>query len=91
MIPWSRPIPCISPDAPERQAAYRSLFETHLDSDLVRNLRACLQTGTPFGNDRFRAQIEQALGVRVGYNSRGRPRKSPTGPGSEDDQLALDL
>ncbi len=78
-------------DAPERQAAYRSLFETHLDSGLVRNLRACLQTGTPFGNDRFRAQIEQALGVRVGYNSRGRPRKPPTGPGSEDDQLALDL
>ena len=78
-------------DALERQAAYRRLFETHLDPDLVRNLRACLQTGTPLGNDRFRAQIEQALGVRVGHSSRGRPKKPPAGPSSDDDQLAMDL
>jgi len=65
----------LSIGASERQAAYRKLFEAHLDPDLVRNVRACLQTGTPLGNDRFRAQIEQALGVGVGYSTRGRPKK----------------
>ena len=78
-------------DAPERQVAYRKLFQSHLDPDVVRNLRACLQTGTPLGNDRFRARIEQSLGVRVGYSARGRPKKPPAGPSSGDDQIALDL
>jgi putative transposase len=78
-------------DAPGRQAAYRQLFASHLAPDLLRNLRACLQTGTPLGNDRFRAQIEQALGVRVGYSTRGRPKKPPAGPGSDEDQMVIDL
>ena len=46
-----------------RQDAYRELFTNHLDTEIVRDLRSCLQTGTPLGNHRFRAQIEQALGV----------------------------
>jgi len=67
----------------QRQAAYRELFSTGIDPDSLRTLRACLQTGTPLGNDRFREQIEQALGVKVGYSSRGRPQK----PAAEGDQL----
>jgi putative transposase len=78
-------------EAPERQAAYRKLFETHLDPDLVRNLRACLQTGIPLGKDRFRTQIEQALGVRVGYSTRRRPKKPPVGAASDADQLNMDF
>jgi putative transposase len=78
-------------DAPGRQAAYRQLFATHLAPNLLRNLRACLQTGTPLGNDRFRAQIEQALGVRVGYSTRGRPKKPPARPGSDEDQMVIAL
>ncbi|MGF1613824.1 MAG: transposase [Gammaproteobacteria bacterium] len=78
-------------DAPGRQAAYRQLFATHLDADLLRNVRTCLQTGTPLGNDRFGAQLEQALGIRVGYSTRGRLKKPPGGPGSDDDQLVIDL
>lgn len=62
-------------DDAARRAAYRALFAAEIGSDGLTTLRACLKTGTPFGNDRFRAQIEQALGVKVGYNSRGRPKK----------------
>ena len=40
----------------------RDYFATQLDPDMLRDLRSCLQTGTPLGNDRFRARIEQAPG-----------------------------
>jgi len=62
-------------NAAERQTAYRNLFSTHLDPEMLGDVRACLQTGTPLGNDRFREQIEQTLGVKVGYSARGRPKK----------------
>jgi hypothetical protein len=42
-------------------------------------MRECLQTGTPLGNDRFRIQIELALGHLVGFSRRGRRKK----PGEE--------
>lgn len=58
-----------------RQAAYRELFAAHFDPDVLSAVRACVQTGTPLGNDRFRAQIERALGLKVGYSVRGRPNK----------------
>jgi putative transposase len=61
--------------ARERQTAYRDLVAAQLNPDALREVRSCLQTGTPLGNDRFRDQIEQTLGVRVGYNKRGRPKK----------------
>jgi hypothetical protein len=44
---------------------------------MLRDLRFRLQTGTSLGNDHFRVQIEQALGVKVGYSVRGRPKKKP--------------
>lgn len=77
--------------AEERQTAYRSLFGAPLGQDLVRDLRACLRTGTPLGHDRFRAQVEQALGVRVGYSTRGRPKKPPEEAASGNDQVDPDL
>jgi putative transposase len=77
--------------AEERRTSYQALFAAHRDQDLIRDLRACLQTGTPLGNDRFRAQIEQALGVRVGYSTRGRPTKPPAEAASEEGQLDMDF
>ncbi len=59
----------------DRRSAYRALFESHLDQSTITQLRESLQTGTPLGNDRFRAQIEQALGRAVGFSRRGRPKK----------------
>jgi hypothetical protein len=78
-------------NASQRQGAYRGLFATHIDSETLRGVRASLQTDTPLGNDRFRLQIEQALGVKVGYSSRGRPRSLPPDPGQDANQIGFDL
>ena len=59
----------------ERQHAYRELFSQALDPKQVHDIRACVQTGTPLGNDRFRGQIERTLNCRVGRMRRGRPTK----------------
>lgn len=57
----------------DRQTIYRGLFEGRADSDALAPLRSALQTGTPLGNERFKADIEAALGCKVGYARRGRP------------------
>jgi len=61
-------------DEEQRCAAYRALFDMHLDSAVLEEVRDCLQTGTPLGNVQFKEQIEQALNVKVGQSKRGRPR-----------------
>jgi len=58
-----------------RAVAYRSLFQTSFDQGMLDEVRACLQSGTPLGNDRFKTQVEQILKVRVGQPKRGRPSK----------------
>jgi putative transposase len=82
--------PCIEPHAEyltlgrsgeDRQSAYRRMFSDPMDQKLVDELRGCLPTGTPFGNDRFREQIERTLRRKVGYSRRGRPRR----PGEDED------
>jgi len=61
--------------ASERQHTYRALFRTALDPEQIHDIRATVQTGTPLGNDRFREQIEQALGCKVGQARRGKPSR----------------
>ena len=56
-----------------RQAAYRSLFTDVVNHAVLRDIRACLQTGTPLGNDKFRLNIENLIGQKVGRARRGRP------------------
>ena len=58
-----------------RQKAYRALFKHHLEADVMETIKVCLQSGTPLGNDRFRAEVEQALNIKVGHARRGRPAK----------------
>ena len=58
-----------------RVAVYRSLFQTSLDTYVLEEMRACLQSGTPLGHERFKIQIALALKVKVGQAKRGRPRK----------------
>lgn len=55
--------------------AYRELLRSSLDPDEVHALRATAQTGTPLGNDRFRAEVESMLARSVGQPRRGRPAK----------------
>lgn len=63
----------------ERQSVYRGLFDAGIDSDELALLRRALQTGTPLGNEKFKAEIEATLDLKVGFVRRGRPRKTPGG------------
>ena len=60
----------------QRQAGYRALFETEEDNKIVGAIRASVQTGTPLGNDKFKAEVERLLGMKVGQARRGRPKKN---------------
>lgn len=59
----------------DRQSVYRGLFDREVDSNELALLRGALQTGTPLGNEKFKAEIEATLGLRVGFAHRGRPMK----------------
>ena len=58
-----------------RQSVYRDLFDGGSTSDELKLLRCALQTGTPLGNERFKAEIEASLDILVGHARRGRPEK----------------
>lgn len=58
-----------------RQENYRSLFMTELDKDELHAIRRAVEFSMPLGNDRFRAEIEQALGRKIGYAKRGKPKQ----------------
>jgi putative transposase len=45
----------------ERRSTYLELYASHHDQNTIKEMREYLQTGTPLGNDPFRAQIELAL------------------------------
>ena len=57
----------------ERRETYRDLFRCHMDEEVITGIRQAWQTGTPLGNDYFKAQVEQMLKMKVGYAKRGRP------------------
>jgi putative transposase len=59
----------------DRQSVYRGLFDGGPDSDELALLRCALQTGTPLGNEKFKAEIEATLDLSVGFARRGRPKK----------------
>ena len=60
-----------------RRAAYRDLFGPGLTVEQVETIRDATQRGWVPGNDRFRQQVERALGRRVDPPRRGRPPKAP--------------
>jgi hypothetical protein len=39
-------------------------------------ISSSLQTGTPLGSQKFKDEIEELLGMKVGYTRQGRPQKS---------------
>ena len=56
---------------------YRSLFDGQLDKALVDEIRRAANFSMPLGGRLFQLQIEKALGHRLGYACRGRPRQRP--------------
>ncbi len=84
-----RPDPMLSPhplygalggNDGERQAAYRALFQVHLDRTAIDDIRLALHQSQPLGNQRFHAAIEQMTGTRREARPRGRPKNSSLAP-----------
>ena len=59
-----------------RREGYTKLFDTAIDPDDARRIRSTASFSMPLGDSRFKQQIETALKRKVGYEHRGRPRKS---------------
>jgi len=59
-------------DDEKRRAAYRGLFATELDRQLLREIRVSTHGGYAIGSSRFREDIERALNQRATPRSRGR-------------------
>ena len=60
-------------DPEERRKSYQALFSSHIDKELLAEIRANTKKGLMFGNDRFKEQIETLTGVRIQARKRGRP------------------
>jgi putative transposase len=57
-----------------RQKLYRELFRHQIPEAGVHQIRQSLAYNYPLGDDRFQKQIESALGRRIGFKERGRPK-----------------
>lgn len=64
--------------AEARMQAYRELFAAHLDPGLVSDIRMATNGNLALGGQRFREQIEAALGRRASRGTPGRPSKTTT-------------
>ena len=58
----------------KRQQAYRNLFATQLDRELLREIRVSTHGGYALGDNRFREEIEHTLKRRATPRGPGRPR-----------------
>lgn len=62
----------------ERTDAYVELFKHELSTQDMHRIHDTWQTGTPLGNEYFRAKVESQLACKVGQSRRGRPRTQIT-------------
>jgi putative transposase len=63
-------------DRATRGRVYRALVQAQLSEEEQQAIQDALAFNYPMGNDRFRSQVEAALGRRVGQGHRGRPRQA---------------
>jgi putative transposase len=61
----------MTPD--ERMDNYMALFRSHIDEELLEEIRTNVNSGMAVGNDSFKKQIEVLTGRRVHPKKRGRP------------------
>ncbi len=64
---------CLGRDDCERQYEYRKLFGSHLDSDLLREIRATTNGGYALGTETFQRDVARRVGRRVVRGMPGRP------------------
>ena len=60
-------------DGPERQAAYRRLFDTGTDTPAIDDIRLAARQSQPVGDRLFHTAVENAVGVRREARPQGRP------------------
>jgi putative transposase len=58
----------------DRLCAYRALFQTELSEFDLNEVRKSVHYCQPFGDDRFKLQIESKYGIKLGQTKRGRPK-----------------
>ncbi len=66
-------------DVHERQQAYRELFRHQLEPGLVDQIRHATNGNYALGTEKFREEIEKALGRRVSPGQAGRPKVKRAG------------
>jgi putative transposase len=90
-LPWLTPhgeYLALGSDEEKRQAAYRGLFATELDQQLLREIRVSTHGGYAIGSSRFRGEIETALKLRATPRGPGRQRElNRVGPAQHFDPL----
>jgi putative transposase len=59
-----------------RAAAYRALFDRHLDAQDIQAIRDNTETGVVLGNERFKNEVKSILQRRVERQPHGGDRKS---------------
>ena len=60
----------------QRMHYYRNLFCIVLHERDVHDVRRAATFSMLLGNNRFKGQIESALGQSIGYGKRGKPKKT---------------
>jgi putative transposase len=60
----------------KRCAAYRAMFATHIEADLLSEIRNTLNQELVLGSGAFRKQVETMLGRQTQKKPKGRPRKA---------------
>lgn len=65
-------------DPQDRQAAYRALFQAHLDEPTLNTIREATNKGWALGDDRFREEIARLLSRRAQPLPKGGSRRRST-------------
>lgn len=76
----------LSDDATHRQASYRELFRSELDTEALTDIRLALAQGQPLGSERFGEIMCAAAGVRRTQKRPGRPMVKLEQRASVEDQ-----
>ena len=61
---------------PSRTNAYRAMFTSELEQELVSEIRHAANTGLALGNDKFKEEIQQLTSQRQQHLKRG-PKPKP--------------
>lgn len=62
----------------DRLRNYRALFDAHVDTEILKEIRSSINKGLSLGNERFTSEIESLTSKRISPRKAGRPKKVKT-------------